>query len=142
MITPDVLLKIAIHADAEARLYANPHESYPHRLARDKAMKAAEEMEEAGVKEAVGFGEFDSISYAKGEKVRLKKGAAIRSTNPKLRGTNTINAQNRTITVYDVLKGYTDICGGYPCGSRNTVIHWVGSGSYWYWTDINNVEKL
>ena len=75
------------------------------------------------------------LPIQRGDRVCIKAGAEIRTTHPK--GPRT-SARAYYVTVHDVSPGYD--CPGYAI--RKPEIVWVGSGSYWFYTDMENVEKV
>ena len=77
---------------------------------------------------------------ARGDQVRIKKGARRRSTNPKLRGVGDIVPRDFTVTVHDAYAGFACPHGNEPL--TNPTIHWAGAGGYWYWVDANDVELV
>lgn len=149
MFTRDSLLELAVQQDEIVKSTATPpgircsDEHLAARRQRDKALAAASWMEQEGVSQLAHVGEFLSFQLHKDQQVRLRRGARIHSTNPQVSREGKINTLNRQIRVFDVhsgfiaTNGYSALHGG-PL--RNAEVHWVGTGGYWYWTDINNVE--
>lgn len=149
MITVETLLNIAL---ANEEIYNQRSAIVPigydrerndaHK-AMEQALICAAEMQKAGLTEATAFGPFGLQTIAKGTKVRLKKGAQIRSTSPKYRGCYSENSRARMIEVYRVAEGFAT---PYPIADYNNFRHpevvWVGSGGYWFWASINDVELV
>lgn len=71
--------------------------------------------------------------FKKGDFVRIRKGAKIHSTHPKR--SSIISTREQSITISAVHNGYNDGYGKF-C---NAQITWAGSGSYWRWTDAQNI---
>ncbi len=70
----------------------------------------------------------------KGDKVKIPKGTMVRGTSPK---SPYITKREYTVTVFDVFSpGYED-CGLYV----RPAVCWVGSGGYWMYADMDQVEK-
>jgi hypothetical protein len=145
MFTPDSLLEIALQQ--QAIVDANPQTpgtindiNYEARKLRDKALAAGSWMQEHGIARLEHVGEFTSFEVAKGQTVRLRRGAIVYSTNPQVPREGKTNKLNRNIRAHHVIRGYVDICGMADTAVRNVSINWAGAGCYWYWTDINNVE--
>ncbi len=99
-------------------------------------------MEKHGLTEAIAVGNYGLQEIPKGTRVRLKAGAHFTSTHPKYRGNSPhINTKPRYFTVHTSFKGYIDYTSTSNKGViRNPEIRWVGSGSYWFGADINDVE--
>jgi hypothetical protein len=148
MFTPDSLLDIALEQDAiiagmGAHVPGTYHgEHYAARQRRDKALKAAEHMQAHGIVSAAHIGEFQSFQVREGDVVRLRKGATVFSTSRQVPRDGKPNGVNRKIRVRSVHQGYIDYSGMSQGEVRNPTVHWAGTGSYWYWTDINNVELI
>lgn len=107
-----------------------------------QAMAAVAYMEANGLTEATAIGHYGVQSIQRGTKVRLKAGAAVRSTHPKYRGVGYDNPKTRTLNVFDVYTGYVDYHKIDRAQVRNPEVVWVGTGGYWFYTDINNVEFI
>lgn len=148
MFTPDSLLEIALQQQAlidgmGAHVPGTYHgQSYDLRRTRDKALKAAEHMQAQGITEAAHVGEFQSFEVKPGDTVRLRKGAVIFSTSRQVPREGKINGSNRRIKVHHMHAGFIDYSGMSRGEVRNGTVNWSGTGSYWYWTDINNVELI
>ena len=151
MFTRDSLLELAVQQDEIAQATNTPpgvmcsDENLNARRQRDKALAAASWMEQEGIAQMAHVGEFLSFELQKDQRVRLRRGAHIYSTNPQVSREGKINTLNRQIRVFDVHSGFIATNGfsaihGGPL--RNAEVHWVGTGGYWYWTDINNVEVI
>lgn len=150
MFTPSKLLDIAIAQ--QAVVDANPQTpgtsndvNYQARKLRDKALAAGEWMERNGHAALDHVGDFSTFKLNNGQTVRLRKGAVIHSTNPQVPREGQINKLNRKIRIHHVICGFTDYCGMVADRDepiRNPSVNWSGTGSYWYWTDANNVEVV
>jgi hypothetical protein len=144
MFTIESLLDIASQANAEmAAARAAPiwnYETY-HRAEQkgDAALVCAAWLEKAGLAEVTTVGPFgDEPDYQRGDRVRVKKGAIIRSTK-----TSLCRTASRTfvVRVFDHQKGWAGMEWG-ESEVRNAKVEWVGAGGYWCWTDSNNVEPF
>lgn len=69
----------------------------------------------------------------KGQKIRVKKGAAIGSTYPKLRR---IATRSFTVVVHHIIE-YS-----VKHHNRPSEITWAGSGGYWCWVSSQDCEVL
>lgn len=147
MYTPDSLLQLA--ADYESQLQPQKvgepnYNNYDLRMKAERAMQVAQYMEQRGITEVRSIGPFHEAGPTRGQKVRLKAGALRFSTNPKVPREGEIIPRAFTITVHDTHGGFV-----YPERDRehgtditvvNAKVNWVGTGSYWYWVDLNDVE--
>ena len=149
MYTPDSLLQLA--TDREAQL--QPQRcgqynigNYDLRMKAERVMQVAQYMEPRGIAEARSIGPFHEAGPEHGQRVRLKAGARRFSTNPKVPREGEVIPRPYTITVHDTHGGYI-----YPERDRehgtditvvNAKVNWVGTGSYWYWVDLNDIEVL
>lgn len=148
MFTPSKLLDIAVAQ--QGIVDANPQTpgtmnniNYQARKLRDKALTAGEWMEHNGHAELAHVGDFSSFKLENGQTVRLRKGAVVYSTNPQVPREGQLNKLNRKIRIHHVICGFTDgVVSGYGEPVRNPTVNWAGTGSYWYWTDANNVELI
>jgi hypothetical protein len=72
------------------------------------------------------------------QRVRIRKDSKIRTTHPK---GPYILKRSYIVTVHDVSPGYVsnDINN---IKNRNPEICWIGTGSYWFYTDMENVEVV
>lgn len=73
-----------------------------------------------------------------GDRIRILKGTRIRTTHPKGPYNCT---RTYTVTVHCIYPGYDgNEYRKFP--ARKPEVCWVGSGSYWFYTDMDNVEKV
>lgn len=82
--------------------------------------------------------EKDERLKVRGTKIRIKKGAKIRSTGPQ---NGTIAKRDRVVTLFDFDPGYCCRSAKFE-EFRNAKVCWVGSSGYWFYTDLNNVEII
>lgn len=75
----------------------------------------------------------------KGDKVSIVKGAMVNSTATKNDHGPTEAAKKRTITVHRVSGGFIDHDRGIRIS--NPEVHWAGTGGYWHWTSLDNIES-
>ncbi len=149
MITLEALLETALHAEEvynERKALFGPgtvdKQRNDARQRMELATFCAEQMELAGITEAQSFGPFGLQDIERGTKVRLKAGARVRSTHPKYRGGYN-NPRTRTLNVFDVYKGYANPNAHHRDPSlRHAEIVWVGTGGYWFYASINDVEII
>lgn len=152
--TPERLFNIAAESEAKYKelivMYPpgtyNKERNDAHEL-MEMALSCAEYMEKNKIEEAIGIGPFCDISFKKGEKVRIKKGAIIHTTAPCILGNGPKiqleNKRNYVCTVFDFNKGWAGChYKSQEFEVRSPQIHWVGSSGYWKWTDISGVEKV
>lgn len=144
-VTPDSLLAIA--AEAKAQIGSMTGDSPDAWKARsdirrilEQASMAAEWMNAQGIKEAVYVGPFGpKIDINRGDRIRLKTGIRVTSTSNRLCTEATKRA--RVVNAWNVNEGW--VGRGQQRGEievRNPQFHWVGTNSYWCWTDMTNVE--
>jgi hypothetical protein len=143
MYSKDSLLEMAAAADKE---YLELLELYPPGIChygRNNARRVMEEalacacwMEKNGLNEVANVGPFVSSTYSKMQKVRLKKGSVIFGTHPSIGKDGIVTTRAQTVILFSGNKGYV----GYDGEIAQGKVEWVGTGGYWKWTDINNVE--
>lgn len=137
MITPDSLLATATNLTilAEDAKAAGDPDAWKLRMEADRALLCGQFMEKRGIHEARSIGPFSVVKPKAGQRVRIKVGAEIHSTSKRLRRTL---ARAYTVTVNRFGEGHAweerDI------QIRNGEVTWVGTGGYWCWTDVGNVE--
>ncbi len=107
-----------------------------------QAIGAVKYMEDNGIDTALAVGNFGLQDIAKGTIVRLKAGARVTSTHPKYRGVGYDNPKTRSLKVNKVYAGHIDYHVIDKTHVRNPEVVWVGTGGYWFYTDINNVEFI
>jgi hypothetical protein len=76
-------------------------------------------------------------AFKKGDRVRIRKGAPVRSTHPRHEGAIPSKCAY-VITVYGVDEAIPSHLGYAP---RPEMVHWAGSGGYWKWCPAEWVEK-
>lgn len=141
MFTPASLLEMA--AEREALLNSGQWVATDCKIRMRKeiedALACAIWMEKNGHKELEYVGPFGEVLFEKGEKVRVKAGAHLSSTNPKYsraKGGKTV-ARNYAVKIQRAHAGYV-LHGEVHQGC----VVWAGEGCYWYETDLNNVEPV
>jgi hypothetical protein len=104
-------------------------------------MTVLSEVNAALGRKATPFKTFDELKaelpIQPGNLVKIKKGARVSTTHPK--GSYECR-RSYIFKVHDVYPGYDD--SHYSGAVRTASVHWVGTGSYWFWTDMENVEKV
>lgn len=149
MITPEKLLELAIINEAvyKARVAAGfgvgTYDKTRNDARRDMdiALFVAEHMIKAGVTETTAYGPYSDFKLVRGNTVRLKAGAKIRSTHPKYRNTGYVNPRARNIEIFDMHEGYANPHAHHrDVDLRHPEIVWVGSGGYWFYADLTDVE--
>lgn len=100
-------------------------------------------MEEGSLTEIEQVGPFGELGIKPGQKVTIRKGAKIRSTNPKYACGKTAGRQ-LTINVMDVEQGFIATSWHphqrcYYDTHREETVRWVGAGGYFYWTETSNL---
>lgn len=72
-----------------------------------------------------------------GDRVRVKKGARISSTHPSHDGVK-IAGRSYQVEVYTSFRGYRSADGE----DIPPTVHWAGSGGYWKWCPLEDVEVV
>lgn len=81
----------------------------------------------------------DSVRFPeKGDQVVIKSGAVTRSTHPDPQQAEKTLKRAQTVTVHQVYGGYIDV--DKTISVKDPEVHWAGTGGYWRWTLLNNVE--
>lgn len=108
----------------------------------EAALQCAAWMEVAGVTAARYVGPFTTRRYRRGDRVRLKRGARVHGTGPHIGREGLVLTRAQQITVHDFQEGHVWSDNPRADGDviRHAQVHWVGAGSYWRWTDANNIE--
>lgn len=109
-----------------------------HRIA-EEAMICADYMDRFRIDSLEFVGPFNNgkiEEFKRGEAVTVKRGSIVYSTHPKVAHEGKISSQKQTIRVHSTSKGYV-----YDGNVDNGRVTWTGNGGYWFWTDINNIEK-
>lgn len=104
------------------------------------ALECAEQMLRQGIAEAKHFGPFSTELFADDEIVKIKAGAVRFSTHPQVGRNGEIVPRDFKVKVWHAYAGYTD--HHRDGGIRHPTVHWVGRGSYFFWTDASNVEAI
>lgn len=74
-------------------------------------------------------------TFSRGDKIRVKKGSEIISTNPKSHRRSA--PRNFTVTCFAFDPSFAG-ADGYT--ARASKVTWIGTGGYWCSTDASNVE--
>lgn len=119
------------------------------RWMRDCALGCAQWMEKYGHTELVAVGPFIGMKLPKrDEKVRIKKGARVFSTDSRVPNEGQFIQRARVVTVRSTDAGYFNE-HAYRMGERSDEellrqpqLRWSGTGQFWYWTDLTNVELI
>lgn len=143
MITIEYLEKI--NADSmEAYRSSDGDEKCLHNYRAESAQGAIEFMKEHNLTEVEIIGPFynglenDPRLNVRGTKIKIKKGALIRSTGPQH---NTVARRDRIVTLFDFDQGYCHRSAKFE-EYRTAKVTWVGASGYWCYTDLNNIEIL
>lgn len=150
MYTPQRLMEIALEADTR---YQELSKQYPlgtfNKERNDAydlseiAMICAAWMEKNGLSEVKSIGPFNEFLPTSGSLVKVKEGATVYSTHPSYTREGRKVRRDQVIKVHDVYQGYVDRYHHIDHPEvRNATVHWVGSGGYWKWCDINDVEQV
>lgn len=153
MFTKDSLIAVAELAEAkyneriEAGFGVGTYDKERNDARRlvSKAMAAAVHMEQNGIESAVAVGEFCTVKLNKGDRVRIKAGAKIWGTHPQYRNGGRHISRSRVVSVWRLDEGYTPAEGDvlrHTHALRNPQVCWVGTGGYWFYADVNDVEIL
>lgn len=81
-----------------------------------------------------GFHTDAELPIKKGDRVRIRAGAEIRSTCPQPARKKFLNKRARTVTVFDMDNGYGPVA--------NPGICWVGTGGYWHYALLVDVDLV
>jgi len=103
----------------------------------DEALVVMEVMAQAGIAETPSIGNFHNGLPRQHQRVRIRAGAKVHSTHPALRGHGKVLSRAQTVTVSHVYDGYVNI---HEHTVTNAQVNWAGTGGYWHWTDLANVE--
>lgn len=100
-------------------------------------------MKDNNLESCRNVGPFNLENHVKGDIVKIRKGARVYSTSPSFTSDGKVTKRCQTVTVARTSKGFVDYnhSSRHPT-VRNAEVHWAGSGGYWHWTDINNVEPV
>lgn len=147
--TPEKLLEIAVAADVQYKSLAaefGPGTWHEGRNAaremRQSALACAAWMESHGHLQIANVGPFMTTSVHRGERVRIRRGSVIHGTGPGMPREGLRSGRAILVTAHSVDKGYVvDADRDNPSVVQGKV-SWAGSGGYWRWTDINNVDPL
>ena len=115
-----------------------------------KYKNAAFLMEKYGITETENIGCFNTLNVMRGQKVRIKKGAKIRTTDPRFKDGNKIAKKSYVVSVAIVTQGWLT---NYPLNKiteekiigehfYNSSVIFGGSGSYWCHIDFNDIELV
>lgn len=101
------------------------------------ALEIVAYMEKRGIAERRNTGCFQLDNFNKGDVVRLRKGQECGTTHPSMEGPV---KRDRTVKVHRVMPGYTtDLESDHRALVVDPRIEWVGTGSYYFWCDIENI---
>ncbi|WP_404667049.1 hypothetical protein [Roseateles asaccharophilus] len=143
MLTAEGLLAIAVEADAEYQRLLALHPPGTFNAERNDAREKAEQalicaqwMEKQGATTLAFVGPLGDAPFKRGDLVRVRKGAIMRSTNPKVPRQGQAYMGTRPIKIHGIDRGYLR--------DREEVvqprINWAGTGGYWCWVEANDVE--
>jgi hypothetical protein len=129
--------RIEVPSIEQARLRMKCRETTEH------AMLCAVYMENRGIQALKYVGPFGSVPFKVGDKVRIRRGTQVYTTNPKYAGSK-IAGTTHVITVFDISPGWVCKDEGMQDGIRMSqpTVRWAGTGGYWCWVDANNVEQI
>jgi hypothetical protein len=113
----------------------------------EDALICAEHMLKNKILSLPYVGPFGIVNIKRGDLVNIEKGSSLFTTHPKykLRRDNPVAGKTYRVRVFNVTQGYITESWGRASREMDRVpkspeIHWVGSGGYWFWTDISNVK--
>lgn len=109
----------------------------------ERALFCACWMEQEGLSAIVNVGPFMGVALDRGQRARIKKGAQVFSTHPQVTRAGKTLSRAQVVKVHDLDRGYIDQYHGQ--GEQRLVqgkVTWVGTGGYWFWTDVNNIEPI
>lgn len=102
----------------------------------------ADHMDRNNIAEIFSIGPFTTELIVKGDMVRIKKGAVVRSTHPQFPREGKVATKSHTVKVHRVDNGWTEGRQNHSPRITNSEVHWAGTAGYWKWVDINDVEKV
>lgn len=119
------------------------------RWMRDCALGCAQWMEKNGHTELLAVGPFIGMRLPKrDEKVRIKKGARVFSTDSRVPNEGQTIQRARVVVVRSCDAGYFNE-HAFRMGEcsdeellRQPELVWAGTGGFWYRTDLNNIELI
>jgi hypothetical protein len=156
MFTPDSLLELACAAEARYKelCVAFPagtvnDERNDARRQMERAVACAEWMLKCGHAVLSHVGPFGIVAARKNSRARILKGARVFGTGPNIDREGIVLARAQVVTVRSVDCGYVDT-ESFPIRGRDSGasavrqprVNWSGTGSYWRWTDITNIEHI
>ena len=133
MITFNELCDMMVAADDEMkrRIAAKEDGASEMYRCKEKAAHFAGWMASKDLNSHIGIDNFCTINLKRGDVVRLRKGAHVRSTHPQYRGKGYTNPKDRNVVVFDFDAGWLPTHG--PQDPREPTITWVGTGGYWFY---------
>lgn len=96
----------------------------------------------------VGFHLTDELPRLTGKRVRVRAGAEVRTTLPNLAKKRFVLPRSRVVTVHDMDNGMSQLSNDDPHNLiYNTHISdpgicWVGTGGYWHYALLADVELI
>lgn len=76
----------------------------------------------------------------RGDDVTIAKGAIVHSTHPKIPSEGIEQKRRQTVLLHDLKCGFVDTWHGIRV--QDVEVLWAGTGGYWKWTSLNNVESI
>jgi hypothetical protein len=96
----------------------------------------------------IGYHETSELPFRRGDRVRVRAGAALHTTLPNPEKRVIVNKRARTIVVQDVHNGMSEHIG-YGPNCENLWRHldepevvWPGTGGYWYRAKMSDCELI
>lgn len=137
---PERLLEIALGFEAALPGAGSGLHSYRLHAFQGMAMWIAARMEAQSLPPVQAIGPFRGAKFTKGDRLKIRTGALISSTSKRL--CRTLN-RSYSVTVHSFSEGYFDEFARDELHQiQNPQVHWIGTGGYWCWTDVNNMEPV
>lgn len=108
---------------------------------RERALAGAKWMQEQDIEQLLHVGTFHAFLPVKGQRVRVRQGAVVRSWGPG--GPDMVAQRARVVTVHRSDPGFIDVDGLHRQRGavRQGEVVWSGAQG-WCSTDLNNVELI
>lgn len=141
--TPSRLLEIAdiwerVMREKQGSPEAHPDIDFSFAYQRNRnAIGIAAYIDKHSIESRRNIGCFQLDHFREGDVVRLRRRQEFGTTHPSVKGPV---KRDRTIKVHRVMPGYaTDLERGHRALVMNPKIEWVGTGSYYFWCEVEDV---
>jgi hypothetical protein len=151
MITRETLIEIFVAADDRIKtsIFGGLRADRNDLRDREQAERALRWMEDMKIEEAAQVGIFGTKGIKQYQRVRIRKGAPITTTDPRYErngaGYDKLAGRDYTVEVKMVFGGYIDSHWHRETAkyaARNERVSWAGEGGYWHECDTAFVELV